>query len=128
MVLRRSPSSSVGWCCLVSSFGVVLLFSFSFWWGCLPSPPSGGATFSPFFCWVVLLGHFPSGRRKPRQHHAKGEGKRNTTQQKEETKQHHPTEDMGKSSPTQRRRRKTTPLNRRRKNSNTTQRRNKEGT
>ena len=46
MVLRF-PISSVGWCCLVfpPSLGWCCCFSFSFWWGCLPSPPLDGAAF-----------------------------------------------------------------------------------
>ena len=37
------PLSSVGWCCLVSSFllGGVVVFPFPVWWCCLPSPPLG---------------------------------------------------------------------------------------
>ena len=50
--------SSVGWCCLVSSFllGGVVVFPSPVWWCCLPSPPFGGTASSPVFCWVVLFG------------------------------------------------------------------------
>ena len=71
--------SSVGWCCLVSSFllgGGVGVFPFPFVWCCLPSPPLGVAAFSiseiGWCClvssflgvvflsfYVVLLGFFP---------------------------------------------------------------------
>ena len=52
------PMSSVGWCCLVSSFllgGAVVLPS-PVWWCFLPSPPSGVATFETLYgchglCW-----------------------------------------------------------------------------
>ena len=50
----RFPSP-FAWCCLVSSLcGWCCCFSFSFWWGSLPSSPLGGAAFSTVFCWVVL--------------------------------------------------------------------------
>ena len=54
--------SSVGWCRLVSSFllGGVAVIPSPVWRCCLPSPPLGGAAFSPVFCWVVLLGFHPS--------------------------------------------------------------------
>ena len=50
--------SSVRRCCLVSSFpwSGVAVFPSPVWWGCLPSPPLGGAAlFTVSFC-VVLLG------------------------------------------------------------------------
>ena len=48
------PLSSVGWCRLASFVGCCCVLHSPFAWCCLPSPPLGGAAFSPSAVWVLL--------------------------------------------------------------------------